>query len=100
MEAFIQTVKNVGYIIIIFALFDKTMLINKENEIIRYIAGLIVVITIVTPVIKNLSGADGDVIIEQIDELISFNEETPYDEIIKMNDEKAREYINNQLTDE
>lgn len=94
MDSIIITLKNICYIVIIFTILEKIMLVKKDNTVIRYIAGLIVIITIVSPIFEMIDLVDGDKLTDKIMNLIdiSLNDEE-ITQIIEENSNKATQRI-------
>lgn len=83
--------KNATYMVIIFVFLNMAMPSEKNNRFIRYIAGLVVVLTLMSPLVNLLSSISVEDMIKDIYEYDQSNVLTPDQakKLIEENDEKA-----------
>lgn len=94
MDGVINTFKNVAYVLIIFSLLDKALWTKKDETMVKFFAGLIVVLTIISPIYEAIDENAGDNLMEKISTMLNVSySDDELTEIIEQNSKAGEKYI-------
>ena len=93
MLGIVDIIKNITCMIILVSFLRQILPKGKNESYLKYFAGFIIILTLVTPIMKLLSGYETTDIINRINEVLVYNEMFEGDElenILNENEEKAK----------